>query len=240
MGNRAARRGVLVMIGAVLAAGCGDGHGRPSATGTARARASRAADGAPLGVRQLKALAFRDGEVPQVQGGQVPFEPGQAEAGGKGRTFPPVSDPACQVVIDAHDAKGSFARVSQIFNWKNSIWPGGSTLASYEGGKAGTAFGRLQGGVKTCRSYTGTGWVGPYKAELTPEKAPRLGDEAVRYRVAMPMPEDKRFDQIQYTVVRVGSVIVTFRAQDLGKHPSFPAGLIRKQVERIGAAQRTR
>ncbi|MFJ9866087.1 hypothetical protein [Streptomyces sp. NPDC101165] len=151
-----------------------------------------------------------------------------------------MSDPACQAVMDARDAKGSFARVSQIFNWKNSIWPGNSTLASYEGGKAGAAFERLQGGLKTCRSYTGTGWVGPYKAELTPEKAPRLGDEAVRYQLAMPMPEDKRLDQIQYTAVRVGSVVVTFSAQDLGRRASFPAGLIRKQVERIGAVQRTR
>ncbi|TVZ86771.1 hypothetical protein FB157_117190 [Streptomyces sp. BK340] len=109
MGNRAARRGVLVAIGAVLAAGCGDGHGRPSATEAARARASQAADGAPLSVRQLKALAFRDGEVPQVQGGQVPFEPSHAEKGGGGGTFPPASDPACQVVIDARDAKGASA-----------------------------------------------------------------------------------------------------------------------------------
>ncbi|WP_279635471.1 hypothetical protein [Streptomyces diastatochromogenes] len=41
-----------------------------------------------------------------------------------------MSDPACQAVLDARDAKGAFARISQIFNWKNSIWPGGSTLAS--------------------------------------------------------------------------------------------------------------
>ncbi|MGW2744777.1 hypothetical protein [Streptomyces sp. NPDC001450] len=150
-----------------------------------------------------------------------------------------MSDPACQVVIDARDAKGSFAQVAQI-NWKNSIWPGNSTPASYEGGKTGTAFGRLQGGLKTCRSYTGTGWVGPYKAQLTPEKAPRLGDEAVRYRLAIPMPEDRRLNQCQYTVVRVGSVIVTFKAQDLGEHASFPADLIRKQVERLSAAQRNR
>ncbi|MFG2118275.1 hypothetical protein [Streptomyces sp. NPDC048710] len=151
-----------------------------------------------------------------------------------------MSDPECQVVIDARDAEGSFARISQIFNWKNSIWPGNSTLASYEGGKANTAFGRLRSGLKTCRSYTGTGWVGPYKAELTPEKAPRLGDEAVRYRLAIPMPEDKRLNQYDYTVVRVGSVVVTFKAQDLGKHASFPADLIRKQVERLSAAQRKR
>ncbi|MEU1402352.1 hypothetical protein ABZ471_08285 [Streptomyces sp. NPDC005728] len=149
-----------------------------------------------------------------------------------------MSDPACQVVIDTRDAKGSFARISQIFNWKNSVWPGTSTLASYEGGKAATAFGRLRGGLKSCRSYTGTGWVGPYKAQLTPEKAPRLGDEAVRYRLAMPMPEDRRLNEMQYTVVRVGSVIVTFGAQDLGKPPAFPADLIRKQVERLSAAQR--
>ncbi|MFF4038516.1 hypothetical protein [Streptomyces sp. NPDC001816] len=227
------------MIGAVLVAGCGSGHERPSATETARARASHAADAAPLSVRQLKALTFRDGEVPQVHGGEVPLEPSHAEKGG-GRTFPPVSDPACQVVMDTRDAKGSFARISQIFNWKDSIWPGASTLASYEGGKAVAAFGRLQGGLKTCRSYTGTGWVGPFKAELTPEKAPRLGDEAVSYEVAIPMPEDKRLNQYQYTVVRVGSVIVTFSTQDLGRHASFPADLMRKQVERISAAQRKR
>ncbi|MFF4574255.1 hypothetical protein [Streptomyces sp. NPDC001410] len=58
------------------------------------------------------------------------------------------------------------------------------------------------------------------------------------YEVTIPMPEDKRLNHYQYTVVRVGSVIVTFSAQDLGKHASFPADLMRKQVERISTAQR--
>ncbi|MCZ0989485.1 hypothetical protein O1M54_34455 [Streptomyces diastatochromogenes] len=60
------------------------------------------------------------------------------------------------------------------------------------------------------------------------------------YRIAIPAQEDRRLNEYQYTVVRVGSVIVTFNAQDLGKRATFPADVIRKQVERLSAAQRNR
>lgn len=149
-----------------------------------------------------------------------------------------MSDPACQTWIDVENGQGAFAQVSQVFNWKHDIWGGGSTLASYEGDKAVAAFRRLQDALKTCRSYTGTGYVGRYRAKLAPEKAPRLGDEAVRFLTTTPMPKDHRLNERDYTVVRAGSVIVTFDKLNIGARPSFPQDVIRKQVDRLTAAQR--
>jgi hypothetical protein len=184
---------------------------------------------------QLKAVTFREGEVSQAREGAIPVQEPQPESG-QG-SFPPVSDPACQTVRENSAAKGASAHVGQIFNWKDDIWPGTSTLASYEGAKAENSFDQLQQGLKKCRSFTGTSYVGEYRAKLIVESAPHVGEEAVSYRITTPV-NDNQIRNEQYTVVRVGSAIATFTMLNVGGSSSFPTDLIQKQVERLKTAQR--
>jgi hypothetical protein len=72
--------------------------------------------------------------VPQAREGAIPVQEPQPETGQE--SFPPVSDPACQTVRENSAAKDASAYVGQTFNWKGDIWPGTSTLASYEGTEA--------------------------------------------------------------------------------------------------------
>jgi hypothetical protein len=41
----------------------------------------------------------------------------------------------------------------QLFNWKNNIFPGGSTLASYDGKGAQRAYQQLKDALSSCRSF---------------------------------------------------------------------------------------
>ncbi|MFF2861759.1 hypothetical protein ACFVSX_17935 [Streptomyces rubiginosohelvolus] len=186
---------------------------------------------------QLKNLAFKDGEVPQAH---EPIEVQEPMPEGSGRTFPPVSDPSCQPIVDATSGKGSFAHVFQIFNWKKNIMGGGSTLASYEDGRAEQRFAEIKQAVGICRSYEGEGWVGKYKATVKAEAAPQLGDEAVAFRGIIPMGPDQPGDRNeQFIVVRTGNTIATFHELSIGtENLSFPAELVRRQVERLWKAQR--
>ncbi|MGW0828736.1 hypothetical protein [Streptomyces sp. NPDC002845] len=135
----------------------------------------------PLTTVQLKALMFKDGEVPQArEGGMGVQEPVSAE--GDGSSFPPVSDPVCQTMLDVRSGVSASAVVSQLFNWEGDIYPGSSTVAAYEDGEALGAFTELKQALRTCRSYEGEGFVGEFTAAIKVEEAPEVGDEAVRFR----------------------------------------------------------
>lgn len=228
-----------VVIGSFLIAGCAthqQSSGSNGSTDTARTTQPAAAAARPLTTAQLTALAFKEGEVPQAREGTMAVQQPRPES--TESSSPPVSDPACQTVLEISNAKGAYAHVGQIFNWKNDIWPATSTLASYTGTTARTSFDQLRESLTSCRSYTGTDYVGTYRAKLIPVSAPRVGDEAVRYRITTPVEEGRIRDE-QYTVVRVGSALATFTMLDVGGSSSFPSDLINKQVERLRTAQHT-
>jgi hypothetical protein len=84
--------------------------------------------------------------------------------------------------------------VTQVFNWNGDIYPGGSTLAAYEGTGAQQAFEQVRNGLKTCKSFTGEGYTGKYQAKMAAEKSLDIGDEAVRFRVTIPatLPPSKK------------------------------------------------
>ncbi|MGI5401314.1 hypothetical protein ACQEVG_18060 [Streptomyces sp. CA-135486] len=186
---------------------------------------------------QLKTLTFKEGEVPQASEGGIAVQ--EPERKSDQRSFPPVSVPACQTMLDIRSGKRASAVVLQVFNWKGDIWPGGSTLAAYEDGKARQAFVQLKQALGSCRSYEGQGWVGNFKTTLKTEQAPQIGDEAVRFREIIPMgPEQPGDRNEQITVVRTGNTIVTFRMLNVGGSSSFPPDLINKQVGRLRNAQR--
>ncbi|MGT2526143.1 hypothetical protein ACU4GG_02215 [Streptomyces nojiriensis] len=184
----------------------------------------------------MKAVAFKDGEVPQVRDGSIEAREPMPE--GSGSSFPPVSVPACQTLRDVHDGKGSHAHVFQTFDWKDDIWPGSSTLASYEDGRAKQRFADLRQSLASCRTYDGEGWVGKFTTTVASAPPPSFGDEAVSYTETIAMGAERGGDRNEtFVVVRSGNTIATFSALNVGGTASFPTDLITKQVERLRAVQ---
>ncbi|WP_327686826.1 hypothetical protein [Streptomyces sp. NBC_00467] len=221
----------------VLMAGCSAAPDPRPASVVPQATASAKAAVAPLTRAQLRALTLKEGEVAGAhEVGNPVQDPLPKE---EQRSFPPVSDPTCQTVLDIRGGERASAVVFQEFNWKGDIWGGGSTLAAYEDGKAQQAFARLKQALGSCRSYEGTGWVGKFKATLTVVQPLIVGDESVRFLATIPMgPEHPGDRNEQFTVVRAGNTIVTFSKLNLGGSASFPSDLIHRQVERLREAQR--
>lgn len=79
-----------------------------------RATASVKAAVAPLTRARLRALTFKDGEVAGAQEGGIPVQDPQPKE--EQRSFPPVSDPTCQTVLDIRDGERASTVVLQIFN----------------------------------------------------------------------------------------------------------------------------
>ncbi|MFP8959047.1 hypothetical protein ACLIYP_00475 [Streptomyces nanhaiensis] len=238
--------GAVLVAGALWAGGCATAQVPDGAAKAADAETSAGTAGRPLSVKQLKTLALREAEVPQAGPGGTPVQERKLRAGRP--SFPPVSDPACQEVLEVSRGEGAFAAVEQVFNWKDSLWAGSSILASYKGTGAQEAFARLQAGVETCTSYSGTGYVGEFRARLAVESPPRTGDEAVSYRTVIPLEEhllgveettgEDPLRQEQTVVVLVGTTIATFNMLDVDGSASFPPDLIDIQVDRLKRAQR--
>jgi hypothetical protein len=229
LGDKA--RGPLVAAATVVMVLSGAGCSGQETAG----KGSGAAAGGALTYEDLRSLAFKAGEVPNTH--DVPV---QAPAPNKPeRTFPPVSDPSCQNVLDVLDAKGATAVVHQVFNWKDDLWGGASTLASYEDEGAKRAFARLQQGLKTCRIYSGTSYAGAYTTEVTGVDATqvgKVGDEALTFRTVTPTKDGLVMHQ-DYVFVRTGDVTAMFRKTEAGREGTFPRDLVERQVERLTEGQ---
>ncbi|WP_158690668.1 hypothetical protein [Streptomyces sp. 142MFCol3.1] len=228
----AAVTGVFALVLGVSACGAHQGSGTPDQTARTKASAKAART---LSTADLKALTFHDGEVPQAWEGAIDVTVRDDTADAD--TFPPVSDPDCQRVLDISDGENAPAVVDQIFNWKGDIYPGGSTLAAYKGAVAEQAFDRLRNELKSCRSFSGTGFVGKYHSKLVLGSPPHVGDQALSFRIESPI--DGRIRNDQYVVIRVGTTIATYTARNVNKPASFPFELIEKQVTRLRNAQRS-
>lgn len=226
----------VLAVGALVMCGCSSQQEAGASAHPSKSTASAPAHARPLTTVQLKQLAFKEGEVPQAREGGIPVT--EPEPEGTGRSFPPVSDPACQTIIDISSGQGASARVFQTFNWKGDIWGGGSTLASYEDGKAEEAFAKLEQALASCRSFEGEGYGGKFKATVVVEGAPQVGDEAVSFRESIPMGPEYRGDRNeQYIVVRAGNTIAAFTRLNVAGSSSFPSALVNRQVDRLSNAQ---
>ncbi|WBB63350.1 hypothetical protein O7599_12820 [Streptomyces sp. WMMC500] len=192
---------------------------------------------ASLTTAELKALTFKDGEVPQAYEGGMQVTAFSAED--EESEFPPVSDPDCQVMHEALSGERASSGVSQMFNWKDSIFASGSIIAAYPEGLAQGEFDRFQQALDSCRSYEGEGYAGDFEASIEAKSTAGFGDESVTFVQIIPSdhPDDPRERMKQFTVVRVDSVIATFHRYDLGRVTPFPAELIETQVERLAEAQ---
>ncbi|MER7112768.1 hypothetical protein [Streptomyces sp. NPDC000229] len=168
--------------------------------------------------------------MPQTRGRAVD-EPPPEDQSVSYPTFPPVSDASCQTMLDVLEAETASASVIQIFNWHDGIYPGGSTLASYDGTKAEQAFMQLRKALTTCKSYTGTGWTGKYTAQVTMEEYSLLGDETLSLRITGPTEVGMRNEQ--FVIVRVGNTTAAFSSMDVDRPAEFPRELINRQVERL-------
>ncbi|MFF3497817.1 hypothetical protein [Streptomyces sp. NPDC003247] len=188
--------------------------------------------GAAVPYDELRALAFRDGEVPNVHDTPVQEpSPRMSEP-----TAPPVSNASCGTVLAAVNGAGAPTVVRQVFNWKDDLWGGSSTLASYDGDGARQAFARLRSSLTTCASYDGVTAEGPYTTELTATAAPRVGDEALAFRTATPTKDGLVLHR-EHVVVRTGGITATFTKVEAVGDARFPRQLIRRQVERLEEAQ---
>ncbi|MER6517587.1 hypothetical protein ABT246_12065 [Streptomyces sp. NPDC001553] len=200
-----------------------------------RAATSSASSGeavvAPLTIAQLKDAALMDADVPQVNGGMD-----AREGDRKPREFPPVSDPVCRTYVDVRSAEKSFARVHQIYNWNDDIYPGDTTLASYEAGAAERAFKDLKKALATCRTFEFENTTGKHTMSIVMETSPAYGDEAVTLREHTTLLAGADGNN-QVTVVRAGNTIATFVRFDMGRSSSFPPELINRQVGRLNNVQ---
>ncbi|MEU4064110.1 hypothetical protein AB0F25_17035 [Streptomyces wedmorensis] len=221
-----------MVAAALVLSGCSDAEADRPAGASVTAAASRSPE-PPLTKEQLKLLAFKDGEVPQAHSAPVQ-DPGP-KSGQK--RFPPVSDASCQRALDVLGSETASAFVFQIFNWKENIMGGDSTLASYEGTKAQDAFRQLQESLRTCKSFTGVGWTGKYKAKITVEQAPDVGDEALSFHLTMPLPDGGGLRDEHHVFVRTGNVTASFQELNVDRKAEFPLDLVKKQVDRLASAQ---
>ncbi|WP_307524058.1 hypothetical protein [Streptomyces umbrinus] len=189
----------------------------------------------PLTKAQLRALTFKEGEVSQVREGGIALQDFDTKSGRP--SFPPVSDPSCNAMVDIRIGENASVVVSQLFDWEGDIYAGSSIIASYEQGEARKAFAELEQALGACHSYSGEHLAGKFKAAVKVGKALNVGDEAVRFREIIPTKDLGDRDE-QFTVVRSGNVIVAFQRMNIGGSSSFPDDLINKQVERLREAQR--
>lgn len=230
-------RAVATVTGVVLASGCAPAQEPKAAAEASSTIPSAKAQAEPLTMAQLKELAFKDGQVPQAH---EPITVREPPLKGSQRSFPPISVPACQPLIDIRNGEGSFAHVFQIFNWKKNIMGGSSTLASYKEDEAEQRFAEVKQALTTCRSYEGESYVGPFKATVRAETPPQVGEEALAFREIIPIEPDQPGDRnAQYIVVRTGNTIATFSELSVGADLSFPTELISRQVERLRNAQQS-
>ncbi|MFI6943554.1 hypothetical protein ACIBI4_30160 [Streptomyces sp. NPDC050418] len=229
----------LLAVGALLVSGCSEQQEAPKRTPVPSENAASRTLGPALTVPELKAVAFKEGEVPQAR--STPLSVPEPE--GSGRTFPPASDPNCQTIIEVGNGVEAPSRIRQGFNWKESAFPGSSHLASYQGEAAEQQFAKLEQALASCRAYTREGYSGKISATVEVETAPQVGDEAVSFRELIPTASDSASDsatnEAQYVIVRVGNTIVMFTTMEVGTRASFPDEVIRQQVKRLQAAQRT-
>lgn len=189
----------------------------------------------PLTGAEIDAVVLRAIEIPGAGHSPVRvLDPKQAQP-----TFPPVSDPSCQRILDVLGASTASALVIQEINWHDPVAHGSAKLASYNGAGAQQAFRLLHDALPVCKQYSGVKYTGKYRAKLTARKSPAFGDEAISFHITYPEPELGGFIDAHYVVVRTGSVIAAFNDSRAGKKAKFPTEHVTEQVNRLRAAQRS-
>ncbi|MFH0176472.1 hypothetical protein [Streptomyces cacaoi] len=224
---------LLALLTAAALTGCSTADSTAGTPEAGQPSTAIAAEAKPLSEAELRALTLQEAELPEARPGAIPVQDHRDLSDYP--SFEPASDPDCQTVHDIRNAIDASAVVVQVINWKDNIYGGGVTLASYDEGEAEQLFAELERALRSCRTYRGDGWVGTYTSTMKAQKAPEVGDEAVQFREYSTVELAKR-DEL-FIVVRTGGVIATYHSLDVGRTPTFPTEPIIKQTERLRAAQ---
>lgn len=242
---------VLLMVASGCAGGTGDGkstggHTPKSTTAPGAAPSHPPAQPTPvpvpvptftsapaLTVQRLTALTFPEDVTPGTYG--MPVTALTPSSGGGAR--PPLTPVACQDVIDIIGGKTAPVGVSQLINWKDDVFPGGTTLAAYPSAGAESVFRALEADLPLCRSLSGVDYGGnKFTNRIVVVPAPTVGDRAVRFQEVADVG-DGRLRHTEHIVVRSGATIVTFTMVDVDRQTPFPPDLVAQQVQRLAAAQ---
>ncbi|MEV5510398.1 hypothetical protein [Streptomyces orinoci] len=240
------------LVVTVLAAGCGgprhsDEHkaGKPAASAVKRETEEKrgaAEAGEPAAVRWLAQVELGENEVPG-------YVVEKAEPGSAGRGRPSTEDVPCRPLVTALGSApeprpvasltDTFTKSEEAEDFEGLL--GTIRVSAYrDAAQAGDTFRRLRDSAAACaggfRMRTGEGENQEFRrVEVLP--APRLGDEAVAYRL------DNAVEQAPsvVTVVRSGQSLAMFFATSLGeiREPGVvrvPLPLVAAQVERIRRA----
>ncbi|WP_190037621.1 hypothetical protein [Streptomyces fructofermentans] len=226
-------RAALSLLTAAALTGCSTADGSPTAAEGKGPSASPTTRARPLTEAELRSLSLREADLPEVEPGRIAFEDRSDTSDAP--SFKPASDPDCQTVHDIRYARAAPTVVRQVMTWKDGIFPGQVTLASYRGGVAERLFAELERAAGSCNTYRGDGRTGAYTSTMKTQKAPNAGDEAVQFREYSTVELGKR-DEL-FIVVRTGSTIATYNSLEVGRVATFPTEPIIDQAERLRAAQ---
>ncbi|MFD7707650.1 hypothetical protein ACFV6E_35090 [Streptomyces sp. NPDC059785] len=231
---------VVAALGFTAACGGSDDKGgeskksptKESTQGTDGAKnggASKAA--APLTKAELDKAALADGEVDKYKVEKTP-------ASDLLLASVPASPAACQPIADmflfSTDPTAS-AGAGRTLNAENALDASVTSLAlfSYASGGAEEVLSGLRTATGKCTAYEHTG----YKYEdVKALKDPGLGDESVSYRLLATI--EGAAVPATYTVVRVGSVVVSFSSMDMLEKDvvEIPKKIIDAQLAKVKKA----
>ncbi|MER5198081.1 hypothetical protein ACWD3J_32460 [Streptomyces sp. NPDC002755] len=224
---------LLTLLTVAVLTGCSTAEGPARTPEAEQPTPSARPKAKSLSQSELRALTLQEAELPEARAGGISVQERRDPTAYP--SFKPASDPDCQTVHDIRNAINATAVVVQVINWKDGIYGGGVTLASYDDGEAEQLFVDLKRALRSCHTYRGDGWVGTYTSTMEAQKAPEVGDEAVQFREYTAVDLGKR-DELSI-VVRTGSVIATYDSLEVGRVPTFPTEPITKQSERLRDAQ---
>ncbi|MFD0306376.1 hypothetical protein [Streptomyces sp. NPDC127119] len=174
----------------------------------------------PLTGAEIEAVTLRALEIPGAGHSPVRvLDPKLAQP-----TFPPVSNPSCQRILDVLNASTASALVVQDISWQDPIANSSATLASYSGAGAQQAFRLLRDALPICKQYSGVNYTGKYRAELTARTSPAFGDEAVSFHITYPETELGGFVDTHHVVVRTGVLSRFSPTRVRGRRRSSPPG----------------
>ncbi|MFF7730475.1 hypothetical protein [Streptomyces sp. NPDC008001] len=246
----------MVAVSAVVAlgltAGCGGsgGDGGSGASGGPGGGAGRGggrgeAKGAGTAVRILSPAQLRHVELGarEVPGFQIEHAGSGAAGGGRPRT----DDAACRPLVDALGSRprpepaatvvNTFAKSGEDLGFQGLL--GMIRVSAYRGDGAAATLRGLRSAADDCaggfRMRTGEGEQQEFRAVRT-LAAPRLGDEAVAYRLENAAERAPSL----ITVVRSGTTLAMFFATSLSdpEDVAIPPELVEAQVKKLERAER--
>ncbi|MGK5643108.1 hypothetical protein ACSNOK_33145, partial [Streptomyces sp. URMC 126] len=247
--------GMLVPVTGCAGGGAGHGNDGKRAVGAADARGRGPAPGEPGEPEETEGPVATGDErrTERLRGVELAKDevPGlvieQAPAGSAGRGVPTADEAGCRPLATALGSRPQPQPLGSVVTTFSGEQDGPDEgllgtvrIAEYRPGGAAATLDGLRGAAAACAGgfamRTGEGERQVFDAVET-VRAPRLGDEAVAYRLVNAVEEAPTL----ITVVRSGEVLSMFFATSLGdpSRAEIPERLVAAQVRRVEAAGRS-